>query len=93
MNLPLRIWHYARSICPRIPPRAVCALMTLAVWADAAAALAQRKKAGEEPAAAGGKSYVLSYMLIVLCIALGLLVVCRSGGRANEPKQDLQIGE
>jgi hypothetical protein len=27
--------------------------------------------------------------LVVLCIALGLLVVCRSGSRADEPKQDL----
>jgi hypothetical protein len=62
--------------------------MTIAVWAHAAVALAQRKKA-TEPVAAGGKSYVLSYVLVVLCVALGLLVVCRSGGRANEPKQEL----
>jgi hypothetical protein len=63
--------------------------MTLAVWGHAAIVLAQRKRKGEEPVATGGKSYVLSYGLVVLCLALGLLVVCRSGGRANEPKQEL----
>jgi hypothetical protein len=38
------------------------------------------------PATSSEKSYVLPYVIVVLCIALGLLVVCRSGGRSNEPK-------
>jgi hypothetical protein len=69
----------------RVPAKARCALMMLAVWAHAAVVLAQPKK--EEPAS--GKSYVIPYVLVVLCIALGLLVVCRSGSRSDEPKQDL----
>jgi hypothetical protein len=63
--------------------------MTLAVWAHAAAVFAQRRsKKLEEAAAPATKSYVVPYMVVVLCIALGLLVVCRSGGRSNEPKID-----
>jgi hypothetical protein len=59
--------------------------MVLAIWTQTALVYAQRVKKEAEPA---GKSYVLSYALVVLCIALGLLVVCRSGGRSNEPKVD-----
>lgn len=88
MALCSQVWQRVHALCPRIPPRIICALMTLAVWGHAAVVLAQRsKKAPEAPT--GGKSYVLSYALVVLCVALGLLVVCRSGGRANEPKQEL----
>lgn len=66
-----------------------CALMTLAVWAQTAVTYAQPP--AKQEAAAGGKSYVVSYMVVVLAIALGLLVVCRSGGRSNEPKlEDLE---
>jgi hypothetical protein len=54
---------------------------------QAAEALAQRKKAAAE-AAPAGKSYVIPYMVVVLCIALGLVVVCRSGNRSKEPKID-----
>jgi hypothetical protein len=61
------------------------AVATLAVWANAAIAHAQ---AAGQPAAIESKSYVISYMVVVLAVALGLLVVCRSGSRANEPKLD-----
>jgi hypothetical protein len=62
---------------------------TLALWVSTAVAYAQPP--GEQEAAAGGKSYVVSYMVVVLAVALGLLVVCRSGGRSNEPKlEDLE---
>ena len=58
-------------------------IITLAWWTNATVASAQ---APGEPAPSSGKSYVVSYMVVVLAIALGLLVVCRSGGRSNEPK-------
>jgi hypothetical protein len=58
----------------------------LAVWANAAVTHAQT--AGQKAAAIESKSYVISYMVVVLAVALGLLVVCRSGGRSNEPKLD-----
>ncbi len=61
-------------------------LMTLATWAQTAIVSAQAP--GQEPAASSGKSYVVSYMVVVLAVALGLLVVCRSGGRSNEPTLD-----
>ena len=64
-----------------------CAVMTLAVWANTAVVYAQRSGQPEE-AATSGKSYVISYMVVVLAVALGLLVVCRSGARLNEPKLD-----
>ena len=65
------------------------AAATLAVWANAAAAHAQTP--GQQAAAIESKSYVVSYMVVVLAVALGLLVVCRSGSRANEPKlEDLE---
>jgi hypothetical protein len=65
-----------------------CAMMTLAIWAHAAAVFAQGKGKNQPAATSGEKSYVLPYVIVVLCIALGLLVVCRSGGRSNEPKLD-----
>lgn len=68
----------------RVPAGVRCALLLLAVWAHAAVAFAQAKT----PAPPPSKAYVVPYVLVVLCIALGLLVVCRSGSRANEPKQD-----
>jgi hypothetical protein len=65
-------------------------LMMLAVWAQAATVFAQRRGPAEEPAPPE-KSYILPYVVVVLCVALGLMVVCRSGGRSNEPKlEDLE---
>jgi hypothetical protein len=61
--------------------------MTLVVWAHAAIAFAQGK---QEEAPTSNKSYVISYMVVVLAVALGLLVVCRTGSRAKEPKLDLE---
>jgi hypothetical protein len=60
--------------------------VTLAIWANTAIGYAQT--AGQKAAAIESKSYVVSYVIVVLAIALGLLVVCRSGSRANEPKLD-----
>jgi hypothetical protein len=70
----------------RIPATVRCALLVLTVWAQTAAAWAQARGGPPPPPS---KSYVMPYVLVVLCIALGLLVVCRSGSRSNEPKQDV----
>jgi ABC-type spermidine/putrescine transport system permease subunit II len=71
----------------RLQSHLICAIVTLTVWAHAAAVFAQRR--GQPPAETPAeKSYILPYVIVVLCIALGLLVVCRSGGRSNEPKID-----
>ncbi len=72
----------------RLAPRTMVAAMTLLFWAQAAVLFAQRRGKNLEEAAPPAKSYVVSYMVVVLCIALGLLVVCRSGGRSNEPPND-----
>jgi hypothetical protein len=72
----------------KLPARLFCAMITFAVWAHAAAVFAQGKGKNQPAVATGEKSYVLPYVIVVLCIALGLLVVCRSGGRSNEPKLD-----
>ena len=61
-------------------------MATFCVWAHTVAVLAQGKGKAQPATTSGEKSYVLSYVIVVLCIALGLLVVCRSGGRSNEPK-------
>jgi hypothetical protein len=66
-----RFWHWFLSM-----------MLTLAFWSHAAVAFAQRKKA--EPEAQ--KEYVMPYILVILCIALGLLVVCRGGSRSTDVK-------
>jgi hypothetical protein len=81
-------YEQLRRLLPRVPPRLICAIATFSVWAHAALVFAQKKGKAAPPTAPGEKSYVLPYVIVVLCIALGLLVVCRSGGRSNEPKLD-----
>jgi hypothetical protein len=66
-----RIWHWV-----------LLTTLMLAFWSHAAVAFAQRKKA--EPEAQ--KEYVMPYILVILCIALGLLVVCRGGSRSKDVK-------
>ncbi|MFC1597420.1 hypothetical protein ACFL5Q_05715 [Planctomycetota bacterium] len=46
-------------------------------------------QAAEEAGGSGGggaQSYVLSYFLLILCIGLGLLFVCRSARRRDKPR-------
>lgn len=58
-------------------------LLVLAIWNHAGVAFAQR---AIKAAPVEQKSYILPYMAVILCIALGLIVVCRSGGRTNEAR-------
>ncbi len=57
-------------------------LATCAVWLLESAVFAQNTATAPAP----GKSYVLAYALVVLCVLLGLVVVCRPGRRSSEPK-------
>jgi hypothetical protein len=57
----------------------------LAVHGTAAAQVAQQ---GQKKQEAEGGSYVLAYGLVILGIALGLLVVCRSSRRRDRAKPE-----
>ena len=54
----------------------------LLVWLLAAPALVP--DAEECPAAPAEKGYVLCYAVVVLAVALGLMLVCRSTNRTKE---------
>jgi hypothetical protein len=84
---PMVEYVFKRPIA-KLRARSVCAIVMFSVWAHAVAVFAQGKGKAQPPTTPAEKSYVLSYVIVVLCIALGLLVVCRSGGRSNEPKLD-----
>ena len=45
--------------------------------------------AATAPGTSGGgdKSYVIPYMLVVLAMALGLMIVCRSSNRSSEMRR------
>ncbi len=65
------------------PAKFVRLVLCLLVWLLAAPALwAQAPKNG--PAAPPEKGYVLCYAVVVLAVALGLMIVCRSTNRAKE---------
>ncbi|NIL95835.1 MAG: hypothetical protein GTO53_01215 [Planctomycetales bacterium] len=69
-----------------------CCLLRVLLFASlslpGAAAFAQ-----EEKAEAGGKSYILAYVLVGFVVALAMMVVCRGTSRRDKPKMveaDLQ---
>jgi hypothetical protein len=63
--------------------RAVIGLMlAIGLVADASVAWA-REAAQTQPAE---KSYGLAYVLVGFVVALGMMAVCRSGGRADKPR-------
>lgn len=66
-----RIWKWLACI----------ALLGATVLVPAATAFAQ-KQAPEEPQ----KDFVLAYVLVGFVVALAMMLVCRSGGRADRPK-------
>ena len=79
MNRIRAIWHHV-----------LVTAVTVACWAVLHGVAWGQE---EEEAKGGGAScYVLSYMLAILCIALGLLVVCRSSRRRDRAKPE-QFGE
>jgi hypothetical protein len=61
------------------------ALVAVLVWS--VTALPLMAAAPQGPPADTGKSWVVPYMLVVLAIALGLMIVCRSANRNKEVRQ------
>jgi hypothetical protein len=60
-----------------------------AAWLTCAATLLAQKK--DAAAASGDKAgWALSYLLVILLVALGLMAVCRPGSRAKEIKRDVE---
>jgi hypothetical protein len=59
------------------------AIVAVLAWSlTATVALAAAPPGG--PASDADKSYVIPYMLVVLAMALGLIIVCRSSNRSSE---------
>ena len=78
MNRIRAIWHHI-----------LLAIVAVACWAlSPGVAWAQEGTEGS----GSYTSYTLSYMLVILCIALGMLVVCRSS-RRREREKPQQYGE
>jgi hypothetical protein len=59
------------------------AIAAVLAW-SLTATMALAATAPGAPGADSGKSYVVSYFLVVLATALGLIIVCRSSNRSNE---------
>ena len=49
-------------------------------------ALAQQPQPQKLPEASGGGPYVVAYGLVIMCIALGIMIVCRPGHRRDRAK-------
>jgi len=66
--------------------------VTASVWLlMAGTALARREEV--ESTAPGEKNYGLQYALVAMCVALGIIVVCRADKRGNESKLKRQNDE
>ena len=78
MNRAIAIWYKVKLL-------AVTAGLWLAVDG---VALAQRaaKQAGDGGGGDSHKVWVMPYALVMLCIGLGMLVVCRSSRRSDRAK-------
>ena len=73
-----------RLFVKKIKLAALTVLCWLAVYAPV---LAQAKP--EEKAKGKGASWLLSYALVLMCVALGMLVVCRSSRRRERAQQEM----
>jgi hypothetical protein len=59
-------------------------LLPAILWL-APAAVAFAKKAKTEVAPAETKSYVFSYFIVIVVVAMGMMSVCRPSGRLDKP--------
>ena len=69
--------------------KAAAAMTLLAGWLAASAVWAQvgtKTAAKEDTSITGTGPYVFAYMFLILCLALGLLVVCRSANRRDRAR-------
>jgi hypothetical protein len=78
MNRLSRLWHSAKYLGS-----------TVGVWlAVAGMAVAQEKPA---ESGGGGPPYVGPYFIVVLCLALGLMVVCNPARRKDKAKIQYEV--
>jgi hypothetical protein len=75
-SIPVRARWQSRSIV--FVARRCLWLLGLTVWAAPQAAWAQAQPPAQ------GHSDVMAYMLIVFCVALGMIILLRSAGRTSE---------
>ncbi|MEN6457959.1 MAG: hypothetical protein ABFC63_03450 [Thermoguttaceae bacterium] len=77
---------YLRPLCLHVK----IALPTLAGWLTVgSAAFAQAFKQPPKPDATTGTGpYVMAYILLILAIALGLVIVCRSSNRRDRARPE-----
>lgn len=73
MNRLSRLWHSAKLFGS-----------TLGVWLAAAGMVLAQEKG--ESSAPGTPPYVGPYFLVILCLALGLMVVCNPSRRREKAK-------
>ena len=67
-----------------------CAIFAAAVWTLCAAGfLAQPHNPGAPTATESSSSWVMAYMLVIMIIALGMIVVCKSSGRRDRAKPEV----
>ena len=64
--------------------RPVVRWLTIAIFAGEYLCSPTAAWAATQPPAGPGHSDVMAYMLIVFCVALGMIIVCRSAGRTAE---------
>jgi hypothetical protein len=76
-----RFWQLLRAGCWRTSLLWGClAAFATDAWAKGEAT----KDSGDS----GSRDWILPYIIVVLCIALGMLVVCKSSGRRDRAKPE-----
>lgn len=76
LRLPARCRQLAGSAC-----------LALAIaWCNVDMLWARQPHTPEPPPAPAGKSYVLPYALVGLCMGLGLFTICRGSSRSDKAK-------
>ncbi|MBN2577902.1 MAG: hypothetical protein JXB10_02845 [Pirellulales bacterium] len=75
-----RLWKIVWTGCQRI-------VLVWGCWAMSASAVWARGEA-EKSARSNTQGWILPYILVVLGIALGMLVVCKSSGRRDRAKPE-----
>ncbi|MEN6451833.1 MAG: hypothetical protein ABFC96_15190 [Thermoguttaceae bacterium] len=74
--------------------RLTLAPIALAAWlVSNSSILAQglSQPAPKKDATTGTGPYVMAYMLVLLCVALGMLVVCRSSNRRDRARPEVFV--
>ena len=64
------------------------ALGAVAVWMGCIAMALAKDTPGGPSATESSSAWVMAYMLVILVIALGMIVVCKSSGRRDRAKPE-----